>query len=805
MGRLRNTWLRTVARHAAGAPSWTLVMALLALLLLIAPAAGLAQDESGSDAGEEAAAEEGAEEPDEELSFFASTSVTATGSATDTFDIPAPVIVIDAERIGEISPDNAADLLRDQPGVDVNGIGPNQARPIIRGQRGLRVLFLENGLRMNNSRRQSDFGEVTGLVDVDNIETVEVVRGPASVLYGSDAIGGVMNLITKVPAAGDGTNVGFNLGLRFSPADEQTKTNAGIHGHSEKFSYAIGASFRSAQDYEAPSGDFGDITLAEDTIVNDTGINDDSINAHLGYRPNDKHGVFFRLNRYRAGETGFGFVDPATIGDDSGFEIKIRYPFQDFDRYTFGYEASGFESGLANTVDFQLYRQENSRQLSNDIFIPIGAPFGLPAEVQADSLNSTELETTGFRAELTKIVGQNQILTYGAEYYEDDSFNTDFSTTTTTFRAFFPLTFFPCPGGGTPYFPFPGIPVPGFECSFADTDDVANSPNATNTGGGVFIQDEIRAGDRFSATLGLRYSETETKAEPTPDWDVTGLDFSDDAVVGAVDFTYSIQPTLNLVASYATAFRAPNIIERLFNGLTPEGAGFQVLNPDLKSEESENIDLGLKYRSRRAFFEAIYFDTEIDDAIIQYTMSPSDIAQLPQDTQDEIDQTGVSFVVQQRNADVLKIDGIEVAGGFRWDNGFSIGGNYTTLDGESVSGGPAADPTGNTFSEKWNAFARYDSPAAKWWAEYRIRHNGAEDLFLDPGEQPGPLGEVLPSFSIHRLAAGLTLFEGDDQEHRLGLVIDNLTDELYAEFSNATFFRPQSERNFIFTYDMRFR
>ena len=94
-------------------------------------------------------------------------------------------------------PNNAADLLRDQPGVDVNGVGVNQARPVIRGQRGLRVLFLEDGLRMNNARRQTDFGEITGLVDVDDVSSVEVVRGPMSVLYGSDAIGGVLNLVTK--------------------------------------------------------------------------------------------------------------------------------------------------------------------------------------------------------------------------------------------------------------------------------------------------------------------------------------------------------------------------------------------------------------------------------------------------------------------------------------------------------------------------------------------------------------------------------------------------------------------------------
>lgn len=766
----------------------------LALVVVAIPTATFAQQDVGKDEMFEEEETSEQEMPDEDMSFFASTSVTATGSESDTFDIPTPVIVIEAEKIEELQPDNAADLLRGEPGVDVNGIGPNQARPIIRGQRGLRILFLENGLRMNNARRQTDFGEITGLVDIGNVETMEVVRGPASVLYGSDAIGGVLNLVTKVPAGGAGKNLGFSLGLRQSTTDTQTKASASVYGHSDKLSYSIGGAFRDSDDYDAAADSFGGITFAEETVVNDTGIEDDSINAYFSYRGSDRNAFFLRLNRYRADQTGFGFVDPVLIGEGDDFLIRILYPFQDFDRYTLGWEASALQSPAATTVDFQIYQQENQRQLVNDIFINIGPIFGFgPAsDVQADTLNFTDLETFGFRGEVAKIVSEKHLLTYGGEYFEDDSFNTDFSTTTTTLRAPFPLG--PgCTSLGPPFF--------FFDCPSVSTDDVANAPNAPNTGYGVFVQDEIRASDQLSLTIGLRYAKSETNAEPTPGWDVTGLDFDDDAVVGSLDLIYSIIPNLNLVGSYATAFRAPNIIERLFNGLTPEGAGFQVLNPDLKSEESENFDIGFKFRNRNAYFEAIYFDTEIDDAIIQYTFTGEDIAQLPPEDQAVILQSGVSFVVQQRNADVFRVEGVEFAGGYRFDNGISIGGNYTHLTGEAESGGPAADPTGDTFSDKWNGFLRYDAPSRKFWVEYRVRHNGEEDL--DVSDLGGPLGDVLPSFTVHRLGAGYNLYESSAMEHRIGLIIDNLTDELYAEFSNATFFRPQAERNYIFTYNLR--
>jgi hemoglobin/transferrin/lactoferrin receptor protein len=771
----------------------------LGLLLLLAPGTAAAQT-AATEEEEQAEQTEGAEEPDEEISFFGETTVTATGTEVEVFNIPSPVIVIEAVQIEERQPDNAADLLRNEPGVDVNGIGPNQMRPVIRGQRGHRVLFLQDGLRMNNARRQTDFGEITGLVDVANVESMELVRGAGSVLYGTDAISGVLNLITKVPVAGVGSDVAGTLGLRYSDADDQTKVDASVRGFSDKFSYGLSTSFRDASDYEAPSGTFGEITLDEDVVVNDTGVEDNTYNLYLGYRPSEKQSLFLRADIYNADDFGFGFIDPAVFNDP--VLNRITYPFQDFERLTLGYSAAGLESTAASTVDVRLYTQNNERDNAFFIDIDLGPIFGPgpSSQIVIDSLVFSDIETNGFRAEVTKAIGDKNLLTYGAEYFEDDVFNARDSTTTQAFRAVFPLSFICGPAGAVPV-----PPTFHFECVFEENDKRPSSPNATNSGLGFFVQDAFYATERFTATLGARYAKSETKAKPTPGWDITGLDFDDDDVVGALNLVYGATDTVNLVASYATAFRAPNIIERLFNGITPEGLGFQVLNPLLESENSDNIDVGIKVLTANAFFEAIYFDNEIDDAIIQHTLTDEEIAALPPDLQEEIDQAAVEFVVQQRNADVLKVDGIEIAGGYHFRNGLSLGGNFTSLDGEAEIGGPAADPTGDTFEEKWTGFLRYDQPQGRYWAEYRVRHNAESDQELDPGAPVPPVGPVLPSFTIHNLAGGVVLFDTDRFEHNLGVVISNASDELYAEFSNASFFRPQSERNIIGTYRLRFK
>src|SRR5688572_15882017 len=153
-------------------------------------------------------------------------TITATRTAKDVFDAPAAVTVIDSAMLRRRLPNTPVDGFRDLPGLDVTGVGTNQARPTIRGLGGQRILLLEDGLRLNNSRRQQDFGELPAIAGMTGIDRVEVVRGPSSVLYGTDAIGGVVNVITAgLPSSADGIH-GW-AGYRYSTADNQQTPSAG--------------------------------------------------------------------------------------------------------------------------------------------------------------------------------------------------------------------------------------------------------------------------------------------------------------------------------------------------------------------------------------------------------------------------------------------------------------------------------------------------------------------------------------------------------------------------------------------------
>ncbi len=147
----------------------------------------------------------------------------------------------------------------------------------------------------------------------------------------------------------------------------------------------------------------------------------------------------------------------------------------------------------------------------------------------------------------------------------------------------------------------------------------------------------------------------------------------------------------------------------------------------------------------------------------------------------------------------LLFTGVELTTDVRLGNGISVGADYTHLRSRDELN--PNNPVGESFADKINGRLRYTDPADRFWAEYRVRHNSdRKDVELGIN----PLGSVLPAFTVHTLRGGLVVFRRGDHVQRIGIAITNLTNELYAEFSNASFFRPEPKRGVTLTWDMSF-
>ena len=126
--------------------------------------------------------------------------VTARNTEETVFETPYTAHVIGNERfIGERTVRTLADALSETPGVLVQKTGYGQASPFIRGFTGFRTLLLIDGIRLNNAVFREGPNQYFSTIDALTIDQLDVVKGPSSVLYGSDAIGGTINAITRDP------------------------------------------------------------------------------------------------------------------------------------------------------------------------------------------------------------------------------------------------------------------------------------------------------------------------------------------------------------------------------------------------------------------------------------------------------------------------------------------------------------------------------------------------------------------------------------------------------------------------------
>ena len=130
--------------------------------------------------------------------------VTPTRGDDGLLDVPQAVSVVDQKKIGRLMPQNTPDALREEPGLVIQNSNQGGGSPILRGRSGKDVLLLIDGQRFSNStfRRNHQY---MSTVDSFALERIEVTRGPASVLYGSDAMGGAINMLLHQTAL-DGVN-----------------------------------------------------------------------------------------------------------------------------------------------------------------------------------------------------------------------------------------------------------------------------------------------------------------------------------------------------------------------------------------------------------------------------------------------------------------------------------------------------------------------------------------------------------------------------------------------------------------------
>jgi iron complex outermembrane recepter protein len=180
---------------------------------------------------------------DPELHFQEQTTV--TGEARSNFEVYQPTAVLAGQELTKQLGMSLGATLESQPGVASRSFGPAPARPVIRGLDGDRVQILQDGQRMGDLSSQSGDHGVT--INPAAATRIDVVRGPATLLYGTSAIGGLVNVITEDiptrPLEGSSGNVTFDVGS----AAREAATAGDIRAGNGRFALHAGGGGRTGQ------------------------------------------------------------------------------------------------------------------------------------------------------------------------------------------------------------------------------------------------------------------------------------------------------------------------------------------------------------------------------------------------------------------------------------------------------------------------------------------------------------------------------------------------------------------------------
>ncbi len=235
------------------------------------------------------------------------------------------------------------------PGVEMIAKGPGVAKPVIRGLSMNNILMLNNGVKLENFQFSENH---PFLVDEFGADRIEIIKGPASILYGSDAVGGVINVLKEKPAPIN--RIQADINTQFHSNTSGIVSNVGIKGSEKKFFWMLRAGQKSHADY----------TDGNNNRVPNTRFNEQSIKAGIGL--NNNLGLFKFYYDYNAAKIGMSVPPAQNLVSSNG--RKNEFWHQDLTNHIISSKNTIFAGNYK--IDMNAALQMNNRKLQTDSTTP---------------------------------------------------------------------------------------------------------------------------------------------------------------------------------------------------------------------------------------------------------------------------------------------------------------------------------------------------------------------------------------------------------------------------------------------------
>ncbi len=508
--------------------------------------------------------------------------ITASRKEKNVQDVPVSVVIVDGEDVRETPVQSVAEVLRDIPGIEISTTASNGMKYVsIRGEGSSRTLLLVDGQPLS---LQKSMDGPMALIGASQIERIEVVKGPVSVLYGSEAIGGVVNIITK---KGGEKPFGGSLNYSYDSATRGFRGDNVVNGNINGIEYTFTYGLSRYDDTETPDGTLdscGNSTATGDDRVSGTGSESDEYSAYLGYK-NKKVHTGAKVEVYKSEYEVY--TDPEELGFPSGPVQDMSMDIPESDRTKGSAFIKLFDlNDFITVVSLDTYYQHTERDF--DIFMDYYMFQNPPGTVVMDYTSQTathnEQNTIGVNFQSDFAFGPHYIVS-GLDFKRDDIDGTEKSYT------------------------YKGDVVPS-----SKSDEKYAYDSWINTYA-LFLQDEWEILDNLSVTAGGRYTFVSSELVDTddPTMVLEEGDSTDWNLSFSLASIYHITDDLSVRGSYGSGYRHPNLVE-LYIG-SPSTMSALAGNPDLDPETSHSFELGTNYDGEYIYIDLAGFFTTAKDYI----------------------------------------------------------------------------------------------------------------------------------------------------------------------------------------------
>ncbi len=549
-----------------------------------------------------------------------SITVTANRYEERTFLTQPNITVADAEQFGERNFSTTAEVLREEPGILVQKTTYGHGAPIIRGLIGKYVLLAYNGIRLNKPTFRFGGNQYLNTIDLQSLDRVEIARGPSSVMYGSDAIGGVVNAISRAPLFGnDRFTLSPKVTSRYSSADNGRSLALNIDGGFNKFSGALDLSYKKIEDLRG-GGNIGKQVP--------TGWEEYDGSARLYYFIDN--GNSLTVDYLAVRQNNVPRYDNYVNGD---FEEYIYDP-QDRDLAALTFDRH-HDTGLWRSLKVNVSWQNelegtNTRKTGKT--------------VRNEALD--EITTWGTYAQTVISPHARHRLAFGGEFYRDKVISQQVEIRDGVAS----------PVRGT----FPN--------------------NSKYISSGIYLQDDWTLTEKLSLTAGTRYNYYKVDSPLGEPFGDCKDDFRD--ITGSVGLTFRPIEKLNLIARWSQGFRAPSFNDLVV--LKYSSSGVDAPSPGLKSEHSNNFELGAKVLSDNFDGELFVFYNDLRDLIDRYPGTYNGLTFYDEDG-DGIQNDDEYDIYQKFNVDHARIYGFEYRGRYNLNHHWTVNTNCFWTRGENIT------------------------------------------------------------------------------------------------------------------------